>query len=156
MISGVLDTEFKAFLKWRGLNIDNTMFELRMNEPQNFAKYRQVELDGAKISSFSQLEAVPYLSKRFLLKRFLGLSEEEMMENTQLWREENLKAADAVESDTNLRNVGISPAGIETDLTGLTPPEAPEPPEAGAEAQGTEAGSLVPTPAGGAEPAPGV
>lgn len=155
MISGVLDTEFKAFLKWRGLNIDNTMFELRMNEPQNFAKYRQVELDGAKISSFSQLEAVPYLSKRFLLKRFLGLSEEEMMENTQLWREENLKAADAVESDTNLRNVGISPAGIETDLTGLTPPEAPETPELGAEA-GAAPEAAPPAAPAGAEPTPGV
>jgi hypothetical protein len=136
MISGVLDTEFKAFMKWRGLNIDNTMFELKMNEPQNFAKYRQVEMDSAKISSFSQLESVPYLSKRFLLKRFLGLTEEEMLENTQLWREENLKAADVDESDTNLRNVGISPAGIENDLTGLTMPEPPaEPaPEAAPEA----------------------
>lgn len=158
MISGVLDTEFKAFLKWRGLNLDNTMFELKMNEPQNFAKYRQVELDGAKISSFSQLEAVPYLSKRFLLKRFLGLSEEEMMENTQLWREENLKAADAVESDTNLRNVGISPAGIETDLTGLTPPQAPETPEAGAEAGAGTSPEAAPaaTPAGGADLTAGV
>ena len=136
MISGVLDTEFKAFMKWRGLNIDNTMFELKMNEPQNFAKYRQVEMDSAKISSFSQLESVPYLSKRFLLKRFLGLTEEEMLENTQLWREENLKAADVGESDTNLRNVGISPAGIENDLTGLTVPEplAEPAPEAAPEA----------------------
>ena len=160
MMSGVLDTEFKAFLKWRGLNIDNTMFELRMNEPQNFAKYRQVELDGAKISSFSQLEAVPYLSKRFLLKRFLGLSEEEMMENTQLWREENLKAADAVESDTNLRNVGISPAGIETDLTDLTTPAETGAPEPGAEAgagaaPGAEAGAGAPA-AGGVDITAGV
>lgn len=162
MISSVLDVEFKAFLKWRGLNIDNTMFELKMNEPQNFAKYRQVELDGAKISSFTQLESVPYLSKRFLLKRFLGLSEEEMMENTQLWREENLNAVDAVESDTNLRNVGVSPAGIETDLTGLAAPETAETPGAGTEASagasaapGAGAGA-APTPSGGVDLTAGV
>jgi hypothetical protein len=152
LICATLDTEFKAFMKWRGLNIDNTMFELKMNEPQNFAKYRQSELDAAKISSFSQLEAVPYMSKRFLLKRYLGLSEEEMLENTQLWREENLKAEDSVEDDVNLRNVGISPAGIESDITGLTSPEP------GAEAPAPEAAGAAPAeaPAGGAAATPEV
>jgi hypothetical protein len=149
LICATLDTEFKAFMKWRGLNIDNTMFELKMNEPQNFAKYRQSELDAAKISSFSQLEAVPYMSKRFLLKRYLGLSEEEMLENTQLWREENLKAEDSVEDDVNLRNVGISPAGIESDITGLTSPEP------GAEAPAPEAAPAE-APAGGEAATPEV
>jgi hypothetical protein len=36
-------------------------------EPQNFASYRQAELDTSRIASFMQLEQVPYMSKRFML-----------------------------------------------------------------------------------------
>lgn len=132
LICKPLDTEFKAFLMWRGFNLDNTMFELRMNEPQNFAKYRQAEVDTAKISSFSQLEQTPYMSKRFMMKRYLGLSEEEILENNKMWREENTKPEDAAEVDSSLKNVGITSGNMESDLESLTPPE-PGPTEIGAE-----------------------
>lgn len=158
LICAPLDTEFKAFLKWRGFNIDNSMFELRMNEPQNFAQYRQAEVDNARIQSFSQMEALPYMSKRFLLKRFLGLTEEEMLENNQLWREENAKPAEVVEPDTSLRNVGISAGGLESDLGGLeAPAEMPtEPEQGGAEGAAATApvtGTAGAAPAAGAPPA---
>jgi len=42
-----LDEEFKLFLRWRGFNIDTQMFDLSFNPPQNFAAYRQSELDTA-------------------------------------------------------------------------------------------------------------
>ena len=132
LICKPLDTEFKAFLMWRGFNLDNTMFELRMNEPQNFAKYRQAEVDTAKISSFSQLEQTPYMSKRFMMKRYLGLSEEEILENNKMWREENTKPEDVAEVDSSLKNVGITSGNMESDLESLTPPE-PGPTEIGAE-----------------------
>jgi hypothetical protein len=149
LVCAPLDTEFKAFLKWRGFNIDNSMFELKMNEPQNFAKYRQASVDADKIQSFTQMEGFPYMSKRFLLKRFLGLSEEEMLENDQLWREERVKPEEETGTEgADLRNVGVSGGGIETDLEGLTAAEEPAP---GTEAEaGTEAGA----PAPGAETAP--
>ena len=156
LIAAPLDVEFKAFLKWRGFNIDNTMFELRMNEPQNFAKYRQAAVDADKIQSFAQLEAFPYMSKRFMLKRFLGLSEEEILENDQMWREENIKPEDAADAGVNLKNVGITGGSIEGDLESLAPPEAA--PEAGAEGApaGAEAGAPEAAPvapaAGGAAP----
>jgi len=132
LICKPLDTEFKAFLMWRGFNLDNTMFELRMNEPQNFAKYRQAEVDTAKISSFSQLEQTPYMSKRFMMKRYLGLSEEEILENNKMWREENTKPEEAAEVDSSLKNVGITSGNMESDMESLTPPE-PGPTEIGAE-----------------------
>lgn len=155
LVCAPLDKEFKAFLKWRGFNIDNNMFELRMNEPQNFAQYRQAEVDNSRIQAFGQVEQLPYMSKRFMMKRFLGLTEEEMLENSQLWREENAKPADVIEPDTSLRNVGISAGGLETDLGGLETPIEPTA-EPSAEAGGgvaPEAAPPVTTPAPGAPPA---
>ena len=120
-----LDTEFKMFMRWRGINVDNSLFDLRFNEPQNFSKNRQAELDNTRIGAFSNLEQTPYLSKRFLLQRFLGLSEEEMRENEELWKEEN--GTDAIiGSDAGLRSVGVTPAGIDSDLETAEPPEVPD------------------------------
>jgi len=118
LIIDPLDQEFKMFLRWRGFNIDNSLFELRFNEPQNFAKYRQIELDSSRIQAFTQLESIGYLSKRFLLKRYLDLSEEEMQENDKLWAEENgdLKKVSTESDNLGLRSVGVTPGAIESDL----------------------------------------
>ena len=131
LVAETFDREFKMFLKWRGFELDNSSFELRFNEPQNFSKYRETEMDGSRISTFTQLEAFPYLSKRFLLQRYLGMSEEEMSDNTKLWKEENIEAPTA--DVPNMRSVGITPGGIETDLENFAP-EAP--PEEGVDAAG--------------------
>ena len=134
LISETFDREFKMFLKWRGFELDNSSFELRFNEPQNFSKYREVEMDGARINTFTSLEGYPYLSKRFLMQRFLGLTEEELAENRKLWREENLDDAEA--ELPNMRSVGITPGGIETDLENFTPPDIEA--EGGEDEAGTE------------------
>ena len=135
MIVEKLDTEFKMFMRWRGINVDNSLFDLRFNEPQNFSKNRQAELDNTRINAFANLEQTPYLSKRFLLQRFLGLSEEEMRDNEELWKEEN--GTDAIiGSDAGLRSVGVTPAGIDSDLETAEPPEMPE--------EGGEADAVVP------------
>jgi hypothetical protein len=116
LICEKLDTEFKMFMRWRGINIDNSLFELRFNEPQNFAKYRQAEIDTVRINSFNSLEQVPYLSKRFLLERYLDLSEEEMQRNDELWAQENASPADTDAQDAGLRAVGVTNAGIQQDV----------------------------------------
>lgn len=117
-LAETLDTEFKMYLKWRGFNIDGSLFNVNFNEPQNFAQYKQAELDASKINGFSQLEAYPYLSKRFLLKRYLGLTEEEMQENDELWSEENGGEKPSDQAD-GLRNLGITPGAIQGDLDSL-------------------------------------
>ena len=116
-MSDKLDQEFKMFVKFRGFNIDASMFTITFNAPQNFASYRQAELDQQRVQIFGALEAIPYMSKRFLMKRFLGLEEEEMLENEQLWSEEKDKMEDAgAVSGDQLRSVGISPGDIEADM----------------------------------------
>jgi hypothetical protein len=121
-----LDNEFKMFMRWRGINIDNSLFDLRFNEPQNFAKYRQAEVDAVRIATFTQLEPIPYLSKRFLLERYLDLNEEEMTRNDELWAQENGTVQNTEAPAAGLRSVGVTNAGLQQDMDTLAP-EAPMP-----------------------------
>jgi hypothetical protein len=56
------------------------------------------------------------MSKRFLLKRFLGLTEEEIVENEQMWREEADEPDLQTTQGQDLRSIGVTPAGMEADL----------------------------------------
>ena len=122
-----LDEEFKLFLRWRGLNIDSGLFNLTFNPPQNFAAYRQSELDTARITSFSAIEQYPYISKRFALERFLGLTEEEISKNEKMWREENDKEIEVEPQGSDLRSIGVSVGDIESDSQTGEDMNAPEP-----------------------------
>jgi hypothetical protein len=137
LIMQKLDDEFKMFLHWRGFNIDSSLFNITFTPPQNFATYRQAEMDNARITAFTQLEQLPYMSKRFMLKRFLGLTDEEIMENEQAWREEREEPELETTQGQDLRSVGITPAGLESDIS------------TGEELAGAE---MVPGGVGGAEP----
>jgi hypothetical protein len=114
-----LDDEFKMFLRWRGINIDAGLFDIKFNPPQNFASYRQAELDQARAGTFGQMEGLPYISKQFALERFLGLSEEEIARNEELWHEEKGSNYDIDPEGSDLRSVGVSPGGIDADLENL-------------------------------------
>lgn len=110
-----LDKEFKLFLKKKGVQIDSSLFNLEFPEPQSFSEYRQLELDSAKINTFAAMSEVPYMSKRFALKRYLGLSEEEIQENEKLWKEEKgMTSADSNDSKADLSSAGITSSGIDT------------------------------------------
>jgi len=114
------DTEFKRYLLEKGVNIDTSMFDLRFQEPQNFAAYRQSEIDNARIPTFQTMSAIPFISNRFAMKRFLGMTDEELAENERLWREENDENLQAPSGDISgeMRSAGISGAGIDADLAG--------------------------------------
>jgi hypothetical protein len=61
------------------------------------------------------MEAFPYISKRFALERFLGLTEEEIKKNEQLWEEENKKEVNVDPTGSDLRNIGVSTGDFEAD-----------------------------------------
>ena len=140
------DHEFKLWLDSNGYNIDPSLFELKFNPPQNFAAYRQAELDTTRANIFGTLQQVPHLSKRFALKRYLGLTEEEIKENERLWREENGQNLVGTSQDAagELRTAGITPGGIAADAE-TQDAEAPE--EAAAAAEQPEGGTGAETPA---------
>ncbi len=152
-----LDEEFKLFLRWRGFNIDSGLFNLEFNPPQNFAAYRQSELDTARVSTFTSMEAFPYISKRFAMERFLGLTEEEITQNEKLWREENGKEPLEEPKGNDLRSVGVSNADIEADEQAgeemEAPPEGEEGPEVAGPVSATPAGTGPETAAAPATPA---
>jgi hypothetical protein len=116
LIMQKLNDEFKMYLHWRGFSIDSGLFDVKLCEPQNFASYRQSELDTARIANFTSVEPLPYLSKRFAMKRFLGMSDEEILENETLWREERDDPEAQQASGADLRSVGVSSAGMDSDL----------------------------------------
>jgi hypothetical protein len=139
------DLEFKLWMESNGVNIDPSLFELKFNPPQNFAAYRQSELDTARAATFAQLQEIPHLSKRFAMKRFLGMTQEEITENERMWREEqggNLKPV--LDAGGQMRSVGITPAGTQADLAGQAA-EAPEeaPVDTGAEGEAAPAEAPV-------------
>jgi hypothetical protein len=121
MITEVFSNEFKLYLTNKGVNIDVTMFDLEFQPPQNFASYRQAELDGNRISTFTQMAAIPYISNRFALQRFLGLSKEEMAENERMWREENDEQFQVGEQDAaaGMRDAGVAGSDISADLDNI-------------------------------------
>jgi len=77
----VMDEEFKSYLKSIGINIDNGMFKIKLPEPSNFGKYREQEMDAALLGMFGSADSLPYLSKKFSMKRYLKLTDEEILEN---------------------------------------------------------------------------
>jgi hypothetical protein len=129
MLASTFDEEFKLWIKTKGYNIDNGMFELKLNPPQNFAQYRQTEMDQARVNTFTAVAELPYMSKRFALKRYLGLTEEEMARNAELWAEENNVPQKKQTKSNQLRSAGVTQAGIAGDLDQFEDPTAePEAP----------------------------
>jgi hypothetical protein len=154
LVAEVFNQEFKRYLMEKGVNIDVAMFDIMFQPPQNFASYRQSELDNQRIGTFAQIQAIPFVSNRYAMKRFLGLSDSELAENERLWREEN---AENITQPTNasgeMRSAGVSGAGIDADIAGAedTAPDETDPtvgPEATDPAGGAD------TAIGGAEETP--
>ena len=125
-----IDKEFKLFLRHRGITIDNSLFELQMTEPQSFSEYRQLELDSAKINTFTALTDISFVSKRFILKRYLGWTDAELLENERMWKEEKsrltktlgMPTQSSMSAPAGLSDVGITSSGIDS----MAPPEGAE------------------------------
>lgn len=154
MIVEEFDLEFKVWLDSIGVVIDSSLFEIKFNPPQNFAAYRQAELDSQRMSIFSQIQELKYLSPRFALKRFLGLTEEEIKENERLWREENQDNLTPITPEKqSLRGVGISSSTVNAGIEAQTGESDMDfsmdaSPDTGGEMPGSGAGNEPAPPAG--------
>jgi hypothetical protein len=134
-----LDFEFKMFLKHRGIEIDNGEFRIRFTPPMSFSSYRDIQLESERASLYNLISGVTYMSNRFKLKKYLGLTDDEIKENESLWREENkyeqLNNNNGT-ADIALRDIGVRPelennvnTEMAPDLGGIALPSG----EAGAE-----------------------
>jgi len=149
-----IDLEFKLFLKRRGVTIDNSLFELAFTPAQSFSEYRQLELDSAKINTFTALTDISFVSKRFILKRYLGWTEAELAENERMWKEERSRLTKTFAPDAGvggglggmaggsapagLSDVGITSSGIDNMAPDEDGVEGANPSDAGPEVSDTE------------------
>lgn len=115
-----IDQEFKLFLKFRGISIDNSLFELQFTPAQSFSEYRQLELDSARINTFTALLDVPFISRRYLLKTYLAWTDAQLAENERMWKEERSRLTKTFAPEpmggsapAGLSDVGITSSGID-------------------------------------------
>jgi hypothetical protein len=164
-VAPTLDREFKLFLKNKGIEIPANQFNLMLNPPQSFSEYRNMALEQERINVFSSImntDAVKYMSKRYALERYLGWTQEDILENERMWKEENAEkvrtqtGVNVLDQDqVGLRGIGVKPEAMD-DLMDMGAPPGEEP-EPGAEATaepGAPASEIGTTPAAGSPPTP--
>tara|TARA_Y100001937_G_C7126616_1_gene335230 strand:+ start:1384 stop:3060 length:1677 start_codon:yes stop_codon:yes gene_type:complete len=143
-IAPTMDMEFKLFMKNKGISIDAGLFDLVFVEPQSFSTYKEIEIHNARAAVFGNLEGVQYLSRRFILEKYLGWNEEEILRNERMWEEENQSGVTPeADSMPGLGNVGVRGFDIPDGAPDDIPTDAP----AGEETEGA-------SPISGAEAAP--
>lgn len=117
-----LDREFKRYLKYRGIDIDSGSFTIRFNQPMNFSSYKELQLNSERATLFGNLVSIPFLSKQFALKKYMGLTEVEVKQNEELWRKENGYEKYKDQRDqAALGNIGVRPEPSEMMDLNATP-----------------------------------
>jgi hypothetical protein len=101
-VAGTLDEEFKTYLFQSNIHVDNSLFKIKLPPPSNYQKYQQAEMDSALLNTISSADGLQYLSKRFILSRYLQLSEDEILTNEQLIKQEK---GLVLNTDKNLTSV---------------------------------------------------
>ena len=114
-LRGFMDHEFKMFTKGNGCEIETHEFSIDFVEPQNFSKYREIELEAARVQVFTSVRDVKWLSARFIMQKYLGLTEEEIALNTKWLKEETMEPKEAPkgedDEDSGLSSVGVAGGG---------------------------------------------
>lgn len=112
-IETTIDKEFKSYLRTCNINIDESYYKLKFPDPNNYEKYRQADMDSALLGSYGTADGVHYLSKRFILSRYLQLSEDEIITNEMLLRQEKGMNPDGGDADLpTIYGTGGDEAGL--------------------------------------------
>ena len=149
MFEESFDREFKYFLTENGMQIDNDSFFVKFFKPANITELTMQEIDTQRLQDASSAMQIPFISKRYLLKRYLGWTEEEFKENEKLLKEEQIEKLKQIETyipveDTDqmpgLRSVGVSdvPEEYIKDIEQTLTPEEPQGGEMGGAPMGEE------------------
>lgn len=128
----VLDEEFKRWLYDSAIIIDPTVYRVTLPEPSDYRASRQQAIDANMLNNFTSVDGVSYLSKRFILERYAGLTKDEIRLNEDQLRQEK----------------GMAGTGDDRDLPMIYQPED-------AEAGGFDGGTGGGTPFGGGADAEG-
>lgn len=115
LMVSVLEDEFKLFVRQRGFNIDASSYNLTFNPPQNFRMFEDIEKDSAFLNNYNSAKDIPWLSKRFAGKRYLGLTDEDLIENEQMWLEENpdMNPTETASGGSGGGSIGLDSVGFD-------------------------------------------
>ena len=135
------DREFKYYLSEKGIQIDNDSFFVKFFKPANITELTQQEIDTQRLQNASSAAQIQGISKQYLLKRYLGWTDDEFAENEKLLKQEfaeKLKQKDSynptedADQMPGLRSIGISDmpedyiANIEAQMTQNNQPQGGE------------------------------
>ena len=84
----VLDAEFKRWLYEAEIKIDPTIYRITLPEPSDYFKSRQQAMDADMLANLGSVEGIEYMSKRFILERYAGLTKDEIRMNEDMLRKE--------------------------------------------------------------------
>jgi len=112
-INKTFDVHFKMYLKSAGIKVDDHLFKIRLVDPQNFKEYKQAEVDEKMISNFSNVKDVPFLSARYKMMHYLGMSEDDIQENQVMLMQELGIPEDGIDENLNALRMMYDPKWIE-------------------------------------------
>lgn len=104
------DKEFKRFLRDSNILVDESMFKIILPSPSNYDVSRKQMMDNDLLGTYTQADGIQTLAKRFAMKKYLQLSDEEIIINERMLREER----------------GMDPNGDYRDLPQLYAPDTAE------------------------------
>lgn len=117
-VSRVMDLEFKRYVRMAGIIVDPTIFKIKLHEPENFGIYRQQQLDNDLLGTYTNANGIEHISKRFGLKKYLQLSDEEILLNERMRAEELGMNPDNLTKEDMLKLYGPPPGEGGMDMGG--------------------------------------
>jgi len=109
-VEETMDAEFKRWLHDSAIMVDPTLYRIVLPEPSDYRASRQQAIDANMLGNFTTVADIPYISKRFALERYAGLTKDEIRLNEDMLRQEKSFAG----------------TGDDRDLTVLYQPEDAE------------------------------
>ena len=88
LIDKVFDREFKRWLHENNIVVDPTLYHLSLPAPSNFAKSKEQQMDAELLNTYVTADGVSHISKRFGLIKYNGWTQEDVLTNERMLREE--------------------------------------------------------------------
>ena len=82
------DIEFKLYCTLRDVEVNPSDFNLEFVPPDNYEESKRLARQQEAIGVWAQIKDESYISKRFALKHFLGLTDDQILENERMLTEE--------------------------------------------------------------------
>lgn len=117
IIQQVLDKEFKYIIKQKGYMVDEDAFELAFFPPTSVFEVAEMDILQTRLQLVQTANGINMLSKQYILKHIMNMSEDEFNENQRyllLEKQEQLKGMDIplptedASQVPGLRSVGIA------------------------------------------------